>query len=137
MTTTTEAATAATAAANAKASVAKGAAFLDRVRPNWVDDIDLRTLDLSSSCQCVLGQIGHRFGGSFGTFIYSKSWDTPEGWKRRIPRGYQRLRVTADQSVEYGFEISGNGSMHQYKTLGREWKRVIKARLAERQLVDA
>lgn len=37
--------------------VEKGAAFLDEIRPGWEFEIDLRKLELSNSCRCVLGQL--------------------------------------------------------------------------------
>jgi hypothetical protein len=40
--------------------VAKGAAWLDKVRPSWFTDIDIDELRLSSGCHCVLGQIVHK-----------------------------------------------------------------------------
>lgn len=40
--------------------VAAGATWLDEHRPGWVDRIDLDTLELSDTCNCVLGQ---EYGG--------------------------------------------------------------------------
>jgi hypothetical protein len=37
--------------------VERGALFLDEVRPGWATRIDPDTLDLASSCDCVLGQL--------------------------------------------------------------------------------
>ena len=37
--------------------VQRGAAFLDKVKPDWFTKIDLGSLDLASGCDCVLGQI--------------------------------------------------------------------------------
>lgn len=42
----------------AEARVAQGAAYLDRQRPGWHDQIDDGTLTLSDSCLCVVGQLG-------------------------------------------------------------------------------
>jgi hypothetical protein len=36
--------------------VAAGAALLDERLPGWADKIDLTRLDLSSDCNCILGQ---------------------------------------------------------------------------------
>jgi hypothetical protein len=41
----------------ARERVARGAAYLDRHVPGWVDIIDLSQLNLSSQCGCVLGQL--------------------------------------------------------------------------------
>lgn len=37
--------------------VERGAAWLDETRPGWWREVDLATLDLGSSCRCVLGQV--------------------------------------------------------------------------------
>lgn len=37
--------------------VAKGAAWLDEVRPGWRDAINLDALDIGSSCDCVCGHV--------------------------------------------------------------------------------
>jgi hypothetical protein len=37
-------------------NVARGAAWLDTVAPDWADRVDLSTLDLRSSTHCVAGQ---------------------------------------------------------------------------------
>lgn len=44
-------------AARAEARVASGAALLDQDKPGWVDEIDLKSLDLRSGRYCVLGQL--------------------------------------------------------------------------------
>lgn len=41
----------------ARESVLRGAAVLDKVEPGWELKIDLAELNLSSGCQCVLGQV--------------------------------------------------------------------------------
>jgi len=37
--------------------IARGAAWLDATVPNWIDRIDLQTLNLWSPWRCVLGQV--------------------------------------------------------------------------------
>lgn len=41
--------------------VERGAALLDRERPGWEEDVDLGRLQMTSTCDCILGQI-------FGTY---------------------------------------------------------------------
>ena len=41
------------------AAVARGVRWMDKNRPGWAHDIDLRDLDMGSPTQCVLG---HCFG---------------------------------------------------------------------------
>jgi hypothetical protein len=40
-----------------KVRVARGAEWLDKEVPGWEEQIDLSTLDLADSCQCILGQV--------------------------------------------------------------------------------
>lgn len=41
----------------AESAVAKGAAWLDKTYPGWVDNINLGTLSVASCDRCVLGQV--------------------------------------------------------------------------------
>jgi hypothetical protein len=43
----------------AETRVARGAARLDQVRPNWFREIDPGTLRLADPCQCIVGQLLH------------------------------------------------------------------------------
>jgi hypothetical protein len=83
-----------------------GAAWLDANRPGWVDRIDLETLDLSTSCGCVLGQ-------EFGDFDRA-----PDEVYRRAP--------------QHGFNVPSNqaGTMRQYDNLTTAWRDYITARRA-------
>jgi hypothetical protein len=51
----------------AETRVARGAARLDQVRPNWFREIDTGTLRLANPCQCIVGQL-LRGEGTFGQF---------------------------------------------------------------------
>ena len=42
---------------NAQDCAQRGAIYLDRVMPDWYTRVELTTLQLSSTCKCVLGQI--------------------------------------------------------------------------------
>lgn len=42
---------------DARQRVAKGAALLDAQRPGWAQRINVRELDMSSGCFCILGQL--------------------------------------------------------------------------------
>jgi hypothetical protein len=41
----------------AEERAAAGAAWLDRVKPGWIDHIDLPHLAMADPCLCVLGQV--------------------------------------------------------------------------------
>lgn len=45
----------------ARTRVARGAAHLDRVRPNWFTEIDEGTLEMSNCCRCIIGQLTGNF----------------------------------------------------------------------------
>src|ERR1700738_1699007 len=59
----------------------RGAAMLDKKRPGWWQLIDLGTLDVSSDCNCIAGQLG-----SYGTVmlaldLFSSSADAACGFE--------------------------------------------------------
>lgn len=41
--------------------VQAGAKFLDKHKPGWWQDIDVKRLNLGSPCRCILGQLYHDF----------------------------------------------------------------------------
>jgi hypothetical protein len=51
--------------------VAFGAAELDRVRPNWFQEIDTTILDLFSNFTCILGQLY----GTYGAGRFANDWE--------------------------------------------------------------
>ena len=85
----------------------RGALFLDERCPNWFSKIDIKTLDLGSCEQCVLGQL-------FGSYA--------DG----LAMLYSDSGVRDD--AEFGFatdEIDGD----EYPRLSTAWKLEIKYRL--------
>ena len=52
--------------ASVKDRVAAGATLLDEKRPDWVDRIDLDSLDMASPWCCILGQVYGSFGTGLG-----------------------------------------------------------------------
>lgn len=51
--------------------VLAGALWLDLVRPNWRDLVDLHQLDITNPDDCVLGQVFHDEGREHANFGYS------------------------------------------------------------------
>lgn len=88
--------------------VANGAAWLDENRPGWLGDIDVNRIDISSGCNCILGQ-------AFGHYS-----DSPE--EARWDDGF----IAADR----GFIAAGVHSLvaDDEEALADEWRRVISAR---------
>jgi hypothetical protein len=83
--------------------VAAGAAWLDEHRPGWVERVNLDTLDLGDSCECVLGQ-------EYGDF-----WKAPtEVIFEDYVRGFNRSSSRDDSSA--------------YEPLTAAWRVLIEAR---------
>lgn len=67
--------------------VRNGAAFLDRELPGWHQDIDLDRLELSSSCDCVLGQL---WGDCYEDAVSDMCLEEDQSWEMGFvaPLGY-------------------------------------------------
>jgi hypothetical protein len=96
--------------------VAAGAAWLDAAMPNWIDKVDLDTLDVGSDCRCILGQtFGH----------YQRS---PEDARWSVPDGMTYL------AADRGFNVDNNpddeAETAEFAELTAEWRRVIESRRA-------
>lgn len=85
--------------------VAGGVAILDRDVPGWADAIDLNTLDIESTCDCVIGQLFRRPEDASGRYKPELGFDCE-----------QRYPITDAELARRGRE---------YKALTREWLRVI------------
>ena len=72
-----------------KRAVRKGARRLDHRRPRWFLTIDTKLLQLSSSCNCVIGQL-------YGSYEH-----------RFIKRVLNNLRVTSDYDFYHAAERYG------------------------------
>ena len=77
------------------AEVRRGAALLDKMQPGWAKQINTTTLEMGSSCDCILGQL-------YGDYI--------DGAKAiGLCSIYQR--------IHYGFSTCG-----KWSDLDRLWK---------------
>lgn len=85
---------------------ARGAAFMDRERPNWENDIDLNTLSLGSPEQCILGQ-------HYGAY----------------DMGTMALGLSMRRQYRYGFIATKEGGCAEYPALTEAWAREIMTRL--------
>ncbi|TDB90877.1 hypothetical protein E1264_03360 [Actinomadura sp. KC216] len=83
--------------------IKRGAAYLDRVDPEWVKKIDLDLLSINDPKDCVVGQV---FGDFWEWMGYYTSWETVH---------------------EHGFAAE-NGDHPQ---LTKEWKEFIRERQSE------
>jgi hypothetical protein len=98
--------------------VRQGAAYLDEREPGWWQKIDLPSLDLRSSCDCILGQLATdkdswlRICRDFG-LTASRNEDCHRGF---------------NLNASYGVEVDSDGVTWQ--DLTTEWVQVIEARRA-------
>lgn len=77
-----------------------GVEWLDKVRPDWFDSIDLDRLDISCIDNCVLGQVFGEFGNA---------------------------PLLEEEIYELGFDInSGPDRKEQVKILQSEWEDKIR-----------
>lgn len=123
--------------------VQKGAAWLDQVRPNWWQEIDIAKLDLSDGCRCVLGQIAGNPQNDRGTwqtrdpdgkFSYAK-----EGYEVvtdfvMMVTGYADYQMRFRWASEHGFNAGDIIGM-TYEELDEHWISAIKERV-ERGIID-
>lgn len=110
-----------------------GAKFLDAVRPNWTDDIDLDRLDLQDGDNCILGQLFDdysRVGGVTGS--------THE-WRHWADLGFIRYELDETHGCVYpagynsGIYMDGVSRRRmEFAFLENEWRSVILARRASR-----
>ena len=98
-----------------RSTIARGVALLDETVPGWEHDIKLDTLDLSSICGCVCGQIAKREG---------KFMSREGKFMSRYIAGLALLGLEARDGAEYGFALATG----VYAKLTDEWTRVIRAK---------
>lgn len=94
-------------------TVDRGAAFLDETLPGWAERIDTDTLDLSSTCNCVLGQLYR--------YEHPRLRKTYTAFERML----DVLGVDWERSRRLGFAIWGNA---RYSNLTAAWRRKIRER---------
>jgi hypothetical protein len=61
-------------AAKAHAAVKRGAAWLDKNCPDWIDHVDLEQLQLSRADHCLLGQTAACLLGDLPTRTYARTY---------------------------------------------------------------
>jgi hypothetical protein len=90
-------------------NIRQGIKFLDEHYPGWPDAIDLDSLDMQLTTQCMLGQLE-------GDFFAAKA----------------KHRLFQETTIRLGFDVdSGYGSsVPLYRSLKRRWKAAIRRRRA-------
>lgn len=134
---------------SAAEAVASGAQLLDQKSPGWWNNLDPRTLRLSSCQDCVCGQLAaatygrikeedrYRYIGRWpvATAQYLKFLQNVLGIQIRVP--YTDKKDRAD--VMYGFNTPTWTEKHlwSFEELDREWRKAIYARREADKLADA
>lgn len=124
------------AEAELAAAVQRGAAALDLAFPHWWDRIDVSRLNLSDTCQCVMGQLspaGHLFPGEQSGDLFMEHVlevcveFEASGVELPEPRDYiERTEQLADY---FGFDRPASYPLIDgYNTLDRLWGEAIRAR---------
>lgn len=108
--------------------VARGAAFLDEVAPGWESKVDLGTLRLSNSVDCICGQVwGGK--GEAGYYFFERTLAS-EGIAWLNARGINTLYA----ATAFGFDIEVtvdrrvSTTEHHWSALQDAWTALIKTR---------
>lgn len=110
------------AAENVKARVAKGVKWLDKESPDWHNKVDLRTLDMSSGTQCMIGQcFGDYFQKLQELFPAAFTYGDDKNENKRNKWSYDRGFTAELAGVQFR-----NGA---WERLGLAWADVLYKRL--------
>ena len=101
--------------------VAKGAAWLDENFPGWEREIDLGTLNINDSCNCVLGQ-------SLAKYIPVTRAETGYEFGTSYAYDYGHTDDVAMWAFEHGFLSKRDEGV---------WRDLIKERFSTGNLSDA
>lgn len=105
-----------------KDQIEAGASLLDEKIPDWVAMQDLEDLDLSDTCNCVVGQ-SQPDKAYIDTLM--ELFDVSDD------------QVALDKSMEYGFCIPDGYDYKEYPQLTQEWIAFIEERRAQKQVTNA
>lgn len=118
-----------------EAEIQRGAAFLDEVVPNWMDIIDVDTLELSSPCKCICGQLGKHL--LLIPCLPVISWSTinyyipflNEFSPADLPREDNSVPDELfEWSINHGFSLNDWTDFEGFSDLTQEWKHYIESR---------
>lgn len=105
----------------ADAAVARGVEFLDSYDPEWVDKIDLPSLQLSNCYRCVLGQL-------IGNYFHAVEWDDS-----LLPGANENERIASAYRLGFNVPVPdvlayADETIPLYEPLQQAWTRAIAAR---------
>ena len=92
----------------------------DYYGPEWQDAIDVETLDLSSACNCVLGQLANDYWDVYFNNINNK-WHSMEEF---IVWSYNH-GFSIDETNSDSYQYNHDKAVADYKELTRTWRNKI------------
>jgi hypothetical protein len=101
--------------------IEKGAAWLNKVKPEWRDLVDISDLDLASGFYCVLGQVFHDEAEEYG---YADGFDYAIGYVVPVPPASAFNQNRAAWMEEHGFDLRYVPSI-DYRPLTATWQRYL------------
>lgn len=122
----------------------RGAELLDNRWPGWWQEVDLSRLDLSDSCNCVLGQLGVDYNRAARQMLSINRDVTDDHYAADQISGYSLflnvifpdLGIPPEDMGYYGFDSDYEEAGHLptlYEGLTAAWTRIISIRLVARE----
>lgn len=112
------------------ANVLRGADWLDEVRPEWYQLVDIDTLQMSDSGNCILGQV---FREEAAEAAENGETFSPSGWEYAPP-----MLIQDGYDWVWAQENATFLTSHAFVFWGHdEWVEQINARLINEALYDA
>lgn len=122
----------------------RGAELLDNRWPGWWQEIDLSRLDLSDSCNCVLGQLGVDYNRAGRQMLNINRDVTSDPYVAQQVSGYSLflnvifpdLDIPPEEMPHYGFDSDYEEPGHwptTYEGLTAAWTRIISTRIVTRE----
>jgi hypothetical protein len=120
-------------------AVAVGAAWLDQHVPNWVNEIDLESLDLREQCACVLGQLVKTVQVDWPDEYVNYYTVAASSWQQR-PHALEHEvfgldhQLSHEQAINMGFHgrlyVDDPHGPDEWDALTDAWRRLILYRRA-------
>lgn len=104
-------------AATIRERVERGAAWLDSVKPNWRDAVNVRVLDLSEPVDCVLGQV----------FAYEAAEADPywSGFEYVLNSGHFKDASGSSLTGQWALDHAFDNDEEPYAALTAAWQRYL------------
>lgn len=118
--------------------VAAGAAWLDEVMPGWFNDIDLSTMKIKTTCNCVLAQLVKDVDNEWGWLKEHPEsrfdawvWEDEDAGQVAVPDDiWQKVpaHLTYEEASSLGFVARSFDTTYEYGLLQDEWEQLINER---------